>query len=66
METIDSIEGAVASLPPDQLAQFRCWFTEFDAASWDQQIEADALAGKLDTLAQEALDEFASGKAREI
>jgi hypothetical protein len=66
METIESIEKAVASLPPEQLAEFRRWFAEFDAASWDARIEADALAGKCDALAQDALDEFAAGKAREV
>lgn len=66
MGAVDLIEGAVASLPPDQLAQFRRWFAEFDAAFWDQQIEADAMAGRLDAWAQEALDEFTAGKAREL
>jgi len=32
MTTIEEIEKAVAELPPDQLARFRAWFDEFDAA----------------------------------
>jgi hypothetical protein len=63
MSTVESIEQAVASLPPTDLAEFRRWFAEFDAAAWDAQIEGDARLGKLDGLADEALAEFQAGKA---
>jgi hypothetical protein len=55
MGNIHSIEKAVEALPPSQLAEFRRWFAEFDAATWDVQIEQDAETGKLDDLAAEAL-----------
>jgi hypothetical protein len=64
--TIKDIEEAVAKLPPDQFAQFRAWFEEFDAARFDQKIERDANAGKLDALADEALEDFRKGRAREL
>lgn len=64
--SIEDIENAVAELPPEQFAQFRAWFEEFDATRFDQKIERDAKAGKLDRLANEALDDFRSGRAREI
>lgn len=66
MTTIETLEAAVSQLPPHDLAEFRRWFAEFDAAAWDQQIEADAAAGKLDALAAEALAEYDSGQAREL
>jgi hypothetical protein len=66
MTTIETIEKAIAQLPPEELAKFRRWFLEFDAAAWDAQIEADAAAGKLDAFAEEALAEYRAGKAREI
>ena len=61
-----SIEKEVASLPPSELAEFRRWFAEFDAAAWDQQIEQDASSSKLDALAAEALADFRSGTARQL
>jgi len=64
--TVESLEHAVANLPAADLARFRQWFADFDAAAWDEQIEADAAAGKLDHLAAEALAEYHAGKAREI
>ena len=66
MSNVEAIEEAVQSLPPVELAEFRRWFAEFDAAAWDSQIEADADAGKLDALAAEALAEYRDGGAREL
>jgi len=54
MGDVKSIEKAVEALPPSELAEFRLWFAEFDAAAWDKQIEQDAASGKLDDLASEA------------
>ena len=64
--TIEDIEKAVAKLPPDQFAKFRDWFEAFDAARFDQKIERDAKAGKLDSLADQAMDDLRKGRAREL
>jgi len=66
MTIVETIEREIEKLSPKDLALFRRWFAEFDADAWDVQIEADAAAGKLDALAEEALAEYESGKAREI
>ncbi len=66
MENVKSIEKAVESLPPLELAEFRRWFAEFDAAAWDTQIERDAESGKLDRLAEEALADYRVGSTREL
>lgn len=66
MGNVKSIEKAVESLPPSELAKFRRWFVEFDATAWDKQLEQDATSGKLDQLAAEALDDYLFGSAREI
>jgi hypothetical protein len=60
------IEKDVATLPPDELAQFRAWFEQFDSARFDQKIERDAKEGRLDQLANEALDDLRNGRAREL
>jgi hypothetical protein len=64
--TIEDLEKAVAKLPPDDLARFRAWFDEFDAARFDQKIERDANSGKLDRLADAAIDDLRKGRAREL
>jgi hypothetical protein len=63
MSTIEQIEDAVRRLSPAELADFRNWFAEFDGALWDRQIEQDAAAGRLDSLAEEALQDLREGHA---
>ena len=60
--SIQEIETAVSQLTPEQLADFRAWFAEFEAQRWDRQLEADAAAGRLDTLADEALRDLRKGR----
>ena len=66
MRTMDAIQQAIQRLHSVNLAKFRSWFAKFDAVAWDQQIEADAAAGKLDALAAEALAEYQHGTARDL
>jgi hypothetical protein len=66
MTSLEDIEKAVTELPADQLAKFRTWFEEFEAARFDQRIERDARAGRLDRLAEQALADFRAGRAREL
>ena len=47
MSTVVEIEQAVRQLSPEELAAFRAWFAEFDAAAWDLEFEQDVRAGAL-------------------
>jgi hypothetical protein len=62
MGKIEKIEQDVQALSPEELAQFRAWFQEYDWAAWDREIERDAQAGRLDDLAAKALRDHAAGK----
>jgi len=62
MSTIAEIEDAVRRLSPEDLAALREWFVQLDAEAWDRQIEADAAAGRLDSLAEEALEDLRQGR----
>lgn len=66
MSDVKSIEDAVRSLPPKELAQFRRWFAEFDNAAWDEQLEDDLVNGKLGSLLAEAQADFQSGPRKEL
>jgi len=65
-ETVASIENAVEQLGRDDLAVLREWFSSFEAAEWDAQIERDISAGKLDKLAAEGIEEFVAGRTRSL
>jgi len=47
---VKEIETAIANLPPAKIAELAKWFEEFHAQRWDQQIERDLRAGRLDSL----------------
>jgi hypothetical protein len=64
--TVASLKNDVEPLGRDDLAVFREWFTSFEAAEWDAQIERDICAGKLDKLAAEGIEEFLAGRTRSL
>lgn len=66
MRRLENIEREVEQLTADELRIFREWFAEFDAAAWDQQLEADARNGKLDKLAERALRDYEVGNATDL
>ena len=66
MTTVAEITGAVRRLPKKDLARFRKWFADYDAATWDRQLEQDVAAGRLDALAQEALRDLRAGRTTEL
>jgi len=66
MRTIQEIQTAVSQLSPDELSAFRAWFAEFDAKTWDQQFEQDVAAGRLDALAEEALQDLRKGQCTDL
>jgi hypothetical protein len=66
MTTVAEISGAVRRLPKRELARFRKWFAEYDAAQWDAELERDAAAGRLDKLAAAALRDLRAGRTTEL
>lgn len=66
MSKIEQIEAAILKLSPWELSQLASWVLDLDEQRWDEQIEQDIVAGKLDFLAQEALAEFEAGNCRTI
>ena len=66
MSKIEELEQKVKALSPDELAQFRDWFLEFDWVAWDRQLERDVRAGKLDALAEKTLRDHAAGKTKPL
>jgi len=66
MTTVEDIERAISQLAPAELDRFRAWFETFDAQRFDERIEREVRAGKLDRMADEALAEHRAGRTREL
>jgi len=63
MSNLLEIERAVSQLSEQELAAFRVWFAEFDAEIWVRQFEEDVAAGRLNGLAQQALQHLREGRS---
>ena len=63
---IKEIESAIAQLPATKLAEFAKWFEEFHAQAWDEQLEHDVKAGRLDALIKQAEQDFEQGQCEPL
>ena len=66
MNKVHEIQYAIQRLSKEDMVALREWFEQFDAEEWDRQFEEDVKSGKLDDLANNALEDFRSGKCREL
>lgn len=64
--SVQEIEKAITQLPTSEISRLAAWFEEYQADLWDQQIEVDALAGRLDVLGAEADREFEAGRCQPL
>ena len=66
MSTVQDIENAIRQLSPEDLTALRTWFAAFDAEQWDQQFKEDVAAGRLEYLAQEAIQDLQEGRCTDL
>jgi len=65
MSRVEEIEAAIDGLPPKDYWRIVQWFRVREQRRWDEQLDADSSAGKLDFLFDEAESEAAKGLLRE-
>ena len=46
---VEEIKAAIERLPGPEFIEIRKWVAERDWQTWDQELEADSKAGKLDS-----------------
>lgn len=62
--SVDEIKKAIEQLPKQEFWKVSEWVIRKYEDEWDRQIEGDIKAGKLDKLAEEAIEEYKAGKTR--
>jgi len=60
--SVNDLQDAIAQLSTEDLERFSQWFEEFLADQWDRRIEADILAGRLDSAGDQADEDFEAGR----
>jgi len=66
MTKLEQIQSSIEELSAEEIAKLREWLDELDARLFDDKIERDAKAGKLDKLADQALADHARGLSRKL
>jgi hypothetical protein len=67
MSTVSEIIQAVKQLNEEEKSEFLAKLADVDFdTAWDRQIEADAKAGRLDFLWNEAKQEIAEGRTKPL
>ncbi len=64
--TVEKLERAVRKLPPRKLVEFSRWFEQYRSGQWDEQIESDAKAGRLDKHIEKAREQYRNGKTQAL
>jgi hypothetical protein len=65
MGRVEQIEAAIEGLPAEEYRRIVEWFRLREQRRWDEQLDSDSSAGKLDFLFDEAECESAEGLLRE-
>jgi len=60
------IEEEIKGLPQNEFSKLREWFLKYDSEMWDKQILTDSKAGKLDSLAKQAISDYKNGTYRAL
>jgi hypothetical protein len=66
MSRIDELKSEIESLPDNEFSELYRWLSEKDWERWDEEIQADSEAGKLDSLIGEARKEKSKGSLRDL
>lgn len=66
MRTIEQVKSDIAALPRRDYNELLQWLSDRDWQQWDEQIQMDSDAGKLDFLIEEAVEEDRKGVLRSL
>ena len=66
MSTVAEIENALQTLPLDDAWKVADWLQHYLDEKWDKQIDADIAAGRLDKLADKALEDYHVGRVKPL
>lgn len=66
MTKLEHIQSTIETLDASEIARLREWLDELDARLFDEKIERDAKAGKLDKLLAEVRTNMAADRGEEF
>ncbi len=64
--SVQELKEAITKLEPDELSELERWIADYRFALWDEQIEEDIRAGRLDKIIEKAEREYRAGLAKPL
>jgi hypothetical protein len=64
--SVTEIKAAISDLGPEDRGKLITWLEEYQARSWDAQIENDLESGRLDKVLAEVDKEYEAGLAEPL
>ena len=66
MTTVSELQEAILGLSEADYSKLRRWLLDQDWERWEREFDEDVRAGKLDSLAAEALESKARGDLKDL
>ena len=66
MANITEVKETIKKLPDEDFNAFADWFEKLEEKRWDKELGKDIAEGKLDDLANEAINEYKTGKCTKL
>lgn len=64
--SVQEIESAITKLSDQDIAELLAWLEEYHGQVWDEQIEQDAEAGRLDAILEQVDKEYEAGLSKPL
>ena len=66
MSTVAEIEKALTTIPLEEARKVAGWLQHYLDEKWDTQIDADIATGRLDKLADKAIEDYRAGRVKPL
>jgi hypothetical protein len=66
VSTVAEIESAISTLPDKDAWMVADWLQKRLDAKWDKQMDDDIAAGRLDKLAEQAMEHYHAGRVKPL
>jgi len=66
MSTVVEIEKALQTLPVEDAWKIADWLQDYLDEKWDRQIDGDIAAGRLEKLADKAMQDYQAGRIKPL
>jgi hypothetical protein len=66
MSSVTEIESALRALPLKDARAVANWLQDYLDEQWDKQMDQDIAAGRLDKLAEQALEHYRAGRVKPL